>query len=233
MTTFTITQETCKFGFHDHITLDPALSIPEQLNRKKLYYRRPSDTGNPLKIQKIIEENSSLRIDFGWSFEASAMFETIINECIEKITPKYNIGVNHMTSDARCSWIGFMPANTFEKKMYEELSLYGMIIFNNELTSYQEEVVEYIVSHKIYKQHSLTRDNRYRFNYMKSIRKNEDALVDAYWQYIEAIKDTIQLKQIPRDIIEEDLGCHFLYYPTLFFELISLTKLKGELYEWR
>ena len=231
MATFSITQETCTFGFHDHITLDPLQPIATQLARQRLFHCRGTDLGNPLKIQKIIENNASLRINFGWSFESAEMFETIMAECIDKISPKYNIGVSNLTSDTRCSWLGFLPANVFERTVYEELSIYGMVIFNNELVAFQEEVTDYVASHKIYKQHSLTRDDRYRFNYLKSIRKNEAALEDAFYQYINAIKDTIQLKQIPRDIIEEDLGCHFLHHPDLFFQLLSITKLKGELYE--
>ena len=159
------------------------------------------------------------------------MFETIMAECVERISPKYNIGVSNLTSDMRCSWLGFLPANIFERTAYEDLSIYGMVILNNELVAFQEEVVEYVSTHKIYRQHAFTRDDRYRFNYLKSIRKDEIALTDAFNQYINAIKDTIQLQQIPRDIIEEDIGCHFLHHPDLFFELLSITKLKGELYE--
>jgi hypothetical protein len=154
-----------------------------------------------------------------------------MQECIEKISPKYNIGVNDMVTDLRCSWLGFMPANIFEKVVYEDLSIYGLVLFNNEVVSFQEEVLTHVANHQIFKQHSLTRNDRYRFNYLKSIRQDADALVDAYWQYITAIKDIVQIPQIPRDIIEEDLGCHFLYHPELFFELITITKLKGELYD--
>ena len=229
MTTFSISDETCTFGFQDHATLNPLKSISEQLGRRKLVHRQSSDLGNPFKLQKIIEKNSSLRVSFGWSFESGTMFKTIMAECIENIAPKYNIVVNNMVTDLRCSWIGFMPANIFEKAAYEDLSIYGLVLFNNEVISFQEEVLTHIANHKIYKQHSLTRDDRYRFNYLKSIREDEAALEDTYWQYITAIKDIVQIPQIPRDIIEEDLGCHFLHHPELFFKLLTITKLKGEL----
>jgi hypothetical protein len=226
---FTISDETSTFGFHSHVNLDPLRSVPNQLSRRTLHHRRSEDKGDPVKLQKIIQENSSLRIDFGWSFESPIMFETIMGECIEKIAPKYNIGVSNLVSDGRCSWLGFLPANIFERVVYEDLSTYGLVIFNNEVVGFQEEVVEYVINHKIYKQHSLTRNDRYRFEYLKSIRQDKNALEDVYWQYINAIKDTVQIHCIPRDIIEEDLGCHFLYHPDLFFELIAFTKLKGEL----
>jgi len=104
-----------------------------------------------------------------------------------------------------------------------------MILFNNEIIAYEEEIVRYIVDHRTFKQHALTRDSRYRFNYLKSIRDDVNALEDAYWQYLAAIHETVQIPQIPRDIIEQDLGCHFLKYPILFSELLSITALKGEL----
>lgn len=229
MAQFYISDETCTFGFHDHVSLDPLRSVSEQLNRKRLFHRRTGDCGNPFSIQKIIEQNSSLRVDFGWSFESDGMFRTILSECLDKIAPKYNVGMINMTSDMRCSWLGFMPFDVFERSVYEDLSVYGMILFNNEVIAFEEEVVEYVVNHKVYKQHSLTRNDRYRFEYLKSIRQDPDALEDAYWQYLNAIHDIVQIQEIPRDIIEEDLGCHFLYHPTLFFELLSITKLKGEL----
>lgn len=229
MAQFYISDETCTIGFHDHVTIDPLRPIVDQLNRRKLFHRKSGDTGNPFSIQKIIEQNSSLRVDFGWSFESDDLFRTILDECVEKISTKYNIGMVNIISDMRCSWLGFMPHDVFEKVIYENLSLYGMVLFNNEIISFQEEIVESVVNHKIYKQHSLTRNDRYRFSYLKSIRNDADALEAAYWQYLNAIHETIQIQQIPRDIIEEDLGCHFLHHPDLFFELLSITKLKGNL----
>jgi hypothetical protein len=229
MTTFAITDETCTFGFHDHVSLDPLRPIIEQLDRKKLFHRRSGDCGNPFRIQKIIEQNSSLRVDFGWSFESESMYKTILDECIDKIAPKYNIGMIDMTSDMRCSWLGFVPFDLFNRDIYEKLSMYGMILYNNEVVAFEEEVVQFVVDHKLFKQHSLTRNERYRFEYLKSIRQDSEALEDAYWQYLHAIQEITQIREIPRDIIEEDIGCHFLYHPALFFELLSITKLKGEL----
>jgi hypothetical protein len=230
MTTFIIRQESCTIGFNNHVTLNPLISVPVQLNRRQLFHRKSGSDGSSFKIQKIIEDNISLRIDFGWSFESEEIYKTIMSECICAIAPKYNTSIN-LISDKRCSWLGFSPFNVFEKIVYENLDTYHLILFNNEIVSFQEDIVNYIANHKIYKQHSLIRDVRYRFDYLKSVRKDKDALEDIYWQYIDAIKETVQLTEIPRDIIEEDLGCHFLHYPTLFFELIAFTKLKGELYE--
>lgn len=229
MTTFYITDETCTFGFHDHVSPDPLRPITEQLDRKKLFHRRSGDCGNPFNIQKIIEQNSSLRIDFGWSFESDSMYKTILGECIDKIVPKYNIGMIDMTSDMRCSWLGFLPFDILNRDIYEDLSTYGLILYNNEVISFEEEIVQYIVDHKLFRQHSLTRNDQYRFEYLKSIRQDPDALEDTFWQYLTAIHEITQIQEIPRDIIEQDLGCHFLYHPTLFFELLSITKLKGEL----
>lgn len=137
--------------------------------------------------------------------------------------------MGNLVSDLRCDWIGFI--GPCDGPVYEDLSIYSLIIFNNDLIKYQEEIINFILNHPTYKQHALTRNDRYRFKYLKSIRKDGDALEAAYWQYIEAIRDTMNMPTLSRDIIEEDIGCHFLYHPELFFELITLTTLKGYLYE--
>lgn len=226
---FIISNETKNIDFHERIIIDPCLTVHSQLNRRQLFQRSSGGIGNPLSIQKIIEQNSSLRIDFGWSFESETQFKSIIVECIEKISPKYNIDMIDIISDMRCSWIGFLPLDKDTRMAYANLSMYEMILFNNEIIAFEEEIVKYIVGHRVFRQHALTRDSRYRFNYLKSIREDADALEDAYWQYLTAIHDTVQIPQIPRDIIEQDLGCHFLKYPVLFSGLLLMTKLKGEL----
>jgi len=32
-------------------------------------------------------------------------------------------------------------------------------------------------------------------------------------------------------LIEEYIGCHYLYHPDLFFELVDFYKLKGSVYD--
>ncbi len=168
MVKFSISDDTSTFGFHDHVLLNPIKSIGVQLNRRRLYHRHGVDKGNPSMLHKIIEENSSLRIDFNWAFECPEMLQTVMDDCIADVAPKYNIGMNNIVSDLRCSWIGFVPLNVFERTVYEELSTYGMILFNNEVSSFQEDLMQHVVDHTLYKQHALTRDDRYRFGFMKS-----------------------------------------------------------------
>ncbi len=229
MSKFILSDDTDYSRFHDHVTLNPLKSIDEQLQRKRLFHRHAGSVGDPFSIQQIIEQNSSLRVDFGWSFESDDYIKSILDECMEKIVPKYNPNMINIVSDMRCSWIGFTPLSISERTVYENLSMHDTIVFNNEIISFEKEIVEYIVNHKIFKQHALTRDSIYRFEYFKSIRKNASALEGAYWLYLDAIHDTIQIPQIPRDIIEQDIGCHFLNYPELFYELLTITKLKGNL----
>ena len=231
MASFSISNETYNMGFTSYVTLNPLEPVRTQLDRRRLVHRKDVKSGNLARLQRIIEENSSLKVNFGWSFESGDMFCTIMEDCMQKLLPKYNINVGNIITDIRCSWLGFVPDNMFEKSAYENLSAYGLVLFNNEMASFQEDVVEFVSSNKVYRQHSLTRDGRYRYNLLKTLRKDKDALEDIFWQYINAIRDTIQLHSIPRDIVEEDLGCHFLQYPELFFELMAFAKLKGEIYE--
>ena len=230
MKQFIILTEPCTIGFYKHIYLNLLDSGIEENNKKRINLEKSRYiTSNELK--RIIDNTASLRVDFGWSFENERQYKQIMNECLEKVVSKYDFSPTNLISDMRCSWIGFVPYNTFEKKIYEDLSLYALIYFNNKLVDFQNEVMQFIINHRIFLQHSILRNDLYRFEKFKKIRKNKEALVDAYHFYIEACKDVSYVSAMPRDILEEQIGCHFLYYPDLFFELLEISVLKGEIYE--
>ena len=86
------------------------------------------------------------------------------------------------------------------------------------------------MNHRIFKQHALMRDNNYRFSYFKSRRDNKAELAEAYHFYMNSIHEACLLNQVTRDIVELDIGCHFLSCPDLFFELLEFSILKGEIY---
>jgi hypothetical protein len=231
MERFIITEQTCTIGFYEHVKLNICKPIEDQLNRRKLISRTYRTKGSIDGLKKIIENNSSLRISFGWSFESSAQYKRMMEECMEEVGPHYNMFLGTMASDGRCDWLGFLPFNTFDKLMYEDLGIYGMIIFNNELIDFQTDVVKFISEYKLFKQHSLLRNSDYRFDYYKSIRNNVDELAEAFHYFVDSIKDTVNIETIPRQYIEEQIGCHYLYHPDIFFELLEFYKLKGVIYE--
>lgn len=232
MNRFTITEDSCTTGFHEHVTLDPLKPVVDQLRRRKLHFRSGSDQGNPRKMLNIIAENSSLRIAFGWSFESIYIYSKIMKECIEAIEPQHNIFT--MTSDSRCDWLGFMPFNIFQRAEYEDLDVRNLIAFNNDLIDFQVDVLSFLLQNKIFLQHSLMRNNDYRFNYFKARRTDRTALSDAFGYYLECAAADCGVESIeglPLKLIEEDIGCHYLRHPDLFFELLSFHVLKGNIYE--
>jgi len=231
MEKFTITEDSCSIGFHEHVTLTLFKPVEEQLRRRYLYSRSGESRGNPTAIKKIIEENSSLRIAFGWSFESMHVYKEMMKECVEEISPKYNILTGNMMTDGRCDWLGFIPFNTFDKAAYEDMSLYSLLLFNNELVEFQTDVVRFILQHEAFLQHSLMRNDDYRFNYFKVRRKDPIALGDAFNYYLECVKGTCGIDKLPRRLLEEYIGCHYLHHPDLFFELVDFYKLKGSLYD--
>lgn len=234
MDRFIISGDPCSFGFAEHVNLDPRKNTSEQLNRRFLHVRSGRvgrAQGDAHALRKIIDKNASLRIDFGWSFESAYHYNTIMKEAVETITPKYNIGVSHMVSDMRCSWLGFIPYNVFERTVYEDLNVYGLIQFNNELVAFQNEIVEFISTHKIFLQHSILRNDRYRFAFFKEVRKDPEKLASAFHDYMEAVKEVSLINSLPRFILEEQIGCHFLHQPDLFFELLEFSILKGDICE--
>ena len=228
---FVITDETCTVGFQEHATLNLFKPIEEQLGRRRLIHRSTREKGNSQLLKKIIDTNSSLRISFGWSFESAYHYRTMMNECIEVVAPRYNIFTGTMVSDAKCSWLGFLPFNTFDKIVYEDMNLYSLVLYNNELIDFQIDVVKFISEHKIFKQHSFLRNSDYRFDYLKAMRHRPDELSEAFHYYLESIEDTVGIRTIPRQHIEEQIGCHYLHHPEIFFELLEFYKLKGQIYE--
>jgi hypothetical protein len=229
MERFIITTETCTMGFQEHVTINLLQPIYKQLNRHVIGFTNTKDSIHD--ILNIIEENSSLRVDFGWSFESSFFYKTIMDDCIKQIIPNFIDSIGCMTSDMRCSWLGFVPYNTFERAAYENLNMYELILFNNEIVDFQYNVVKFVTEHILYRQHALLRNNRYRFAVFKEVRKDPIALADKYHYYMKAINEVGLINSLPRELLEEHIGSHFLYYPDLYFELLEFSLLKGEVYE--
>lgn len=232
---FDVTIETCSVGFQEHVNISHLRPISEQLNRRRLHVRRTPDLGNHNELKKIVERNSSLRVDFGWSFESLRHYETIMSDCIEKVFPRFDLGsyrpFGSLTTDLRCSWLGFLPFDIFEHDILNNMTVPQLIFFNNEIIAFQTEVIEFISQHKIYKQHSLLRNYAYKFDYFKQFRKDPDALTEAYNYYMEAIRDACLLTSISRDLLEMEIGCHFLHNPDLFFQLLDFSILQGMVYD--
>lgn len=186
-------------------------------------------------FKNIIYENSSLRLDFGWSLESSDHLNTIMNDCIATIFPKYDIvglrPFGSITSDLRCSWIGFIPFNVFEKVIFDEMDITELRNFNNNMIQFQIDIIQFITNHKIFQQHSLLRDSMYKFEFFKKRRKDPAALSDAFCYYIDAIRDSNAIHSISRDILEMEIGCHFLHNADLFFQLLDFSILKGTVHE--
>ena len=187
--------------------------------------------GDIQAIKKIIVNNSSLRIGFGWGFESTLIMKEMMDECMANVAPLFNANAGNMTSDMRGDWIGFVPFNIFEQSIFDNMSLYSLIVFNNELINFQVAVVDFILQHKDYRYHAFMRDSYHRYRYMRKIRKDPLALTDAFHYYIDAVRETTGIDTLPRLFAEEMIGCHYLHNPDLFFELVEFYTLKGTLYD--
>lgn len=227
MTQFIIQSDPYQSGFNHHVTLNLEEPIDEQLSRWRLDNGYVYDEVE-FTIRRVIVRNSSLRVDFGWSFESEEHFKQIMHDCIKEVAPKYKYDFGTIVSDTRCSWLGFVQFNIFERDEYEQLDKDSQVIFNNQLIAFQIELVTKITEHNIFIQHSLLRNNSYRYKFFKSKRKDRNLLSSAYQCYVTAIKESGMLIKIPKEIIETDIGCHYLNHPDLFFELLEFSILKGD-----
>ena len=132
--TFEILIESKAIGFQEHYTMNPVKSIKDTLQRRVLHHRADRESeSNRAELKKIIDTTASLRVGFGWSFEDISTFTQLINKCMAESASNFNIGLNGLVSDLSGDWIGFRPYNVFERAIFEDLSTYGLIIFNNEL----------------------------------------------------------------------------------------------------
>lgn len=228
MTKFELTEEARTIGFEEHYQLSPVKSISDTLPRRRLFNRRAESDNNALR--RIIEQTASLRVSFGWSFENSSQFSSMMLECIDLSLEHHAIGMNSVISDMTCSWFGFKPYNVFERSVFEDLSTQGLIIFNNELVDYQIDTISRIQQHPLFLWHSILRNELYRFNFFKTIRKNPDDLKDSFRYMVSAINNVTGTDAIPVSVIEELIGCHYLHHPDVFFESLNFYLLSGKLY---
>jgi len=228
---FNILPDTCTTGFQTHATIDLDKPIPEQLHRRTLFFRTGIDNGNILELQKILEWNSSLRVGFGWSFESATVFQRLMAECEMYVKPSFLGDIVEIVSDNRCDWFGFVPFNAFDKEYYKDLGLEDLIHFNNAVIDYQTRVVKFVTTHPMYRAHAMVRNDSYRFEYFKRIRKDPIALSAAFQYYVDSVNMSSGVNTIPRDIIDEMIGCHYLEHPNVFFELLDFNILKGTMYK--
>ena len=231
MERFVITNKTCNINFLECVKLDITKPIEQQLNRFRLVSRIGRERGNVQELRDIIDKTSSLKVSFGWNFKSRDQFEIMMQECIAEVTPDYNMLTGTLVSDLALNWIGFMPFDVFDKMVYQDLGIYGLILFNNELVNYQIDVISFVSRHKFYIQNSLLQNPDYRFKYYKSIRNNQVALLEAFHYYIDSVISVDDTTLITRRRVEETIGYHYLNYPEVFFELLEFYKLKGVIHE--
>jgi glutaredoxin-related protein len=154
-----------------------------------------------------------------------------MKDCQSAIRSPFTGFTVSLISDRHADWFGFEPFNVFDKMFYNDLCVEDLVYFNNKLIEYQTEIVKFVASHKIFRNHLILRDRYFRFDYFKTRRKDPVALSESFQYYMDAICDVMGLSHIPRDVIEEDVGCHFLHHPSVFFELLEFYKLKGQINE--
>jgi hypothetical protein len=155
----------------------------------------------------------------------------MLADIVDSISPKHHSGCGVLVSDVRCSWVGFMPFNEFDRQIYDGLDIQGLIDFNNDLIGFQTEIIDAVSTCDLYLKHALLRDDRYRYNYFRKLRMDPAALTEGFLYYISAVKDAASMTCIPRELLEEQIGCHFLYNPSIFFELLNFSILDGSIHE--
>ncbi len=210
--------------------IDPCEPIAGQICRRALKYVQGLSGDNERnEILQLLEWNSSLGVWFQWSFRQDE-FSKILSECEASVKPEFTGNIASVYSDNSCSWIGFLQFDTFDRLYYQDLCIEDLIDFNNRLIRYQTAVVEFITSHPLYKQYGIVYNDTYRYRHFKQLRKDPVALSGAFQYYIDSLLQ-IGFAKVSVDTIDVDIGCHYLYHPDVYFELLDFNKLKGTVSE--
>lgn len=100
----------------------------------------------------------------------------------------------------------------------------------DEMIEYQRNIINQIINHAIFKRNALIFYEPYRHDRFLNIRNNTESLCDLARYYIESMHSTYNVFAT-EEIIEKEIGYHFLKFPDLYFELITFYKLKGMIHE--
>lgn len=215
---FTYSMEINDFSLRRHI---PVLEIISgELNDE----RSRSHTFTKEKVVMSIQFNESLSFGFGFSVKPSNILEKIVSECLEKISNISFSGI--IVSGRHCSSINFVPA---KDNNFMHLSLAELIDYHKDLIKFQITFIKLLTEHSLFIQSGLFRCNEYRFRAFKDIRNNRSKLIDLYNLYINAGTDLKTFSANDKDIVESEIGCHFLGDPSLFYELINFSILQGKI----
>jgi hypothetical protein len=228
MIKFEFGQDTQKKGFSEQVTVNMYEPVENWLRRAELSVESIHiDTTSRLAFKKTILWNSSLRVDFGWSFDSNRSIHYMMEDVINSVQASSMYIRCNIVTDTQLNWIGFLPYNIFETVDFDSLSNYGLIVFNNNLIKIQTDIISKVISHKRFLEHAILRDSSYRYNFFRSIRHDENILSDAFHSYMDAFAAAGIVSHIPIEMIEQDIGSHFLRHPDLFFELMNFYTLKG------
>lgn len=197
--------------------------------RPELYRDTVSNTATVVEALKTIRNNSSLRLNFYWSFESMGMLESVITDCLNIIKPPLAPEYCSMISDPGCNWIGFKKYNDFTCLRLQETVPDHLVEFNETLVEYQSDVAQFISNHCLFKQHEIIRDDVYRYNTFSALKDDREQLYDAFQYTMESLLNTSGVSPIPLSIVEAMIGCHYLRHPDIFFELVDFNILQGNI----
>lgn len=179
-------------------------------------------------LVRSIRQFSGLYIDFGWAFETPDDIELIFNDFLDNYyKSKYDFG--DIFTDHRCSWFGFEPLWPINTSYLDDMSLEELNTYQEQLVDYQIDVITHVQNHPLIFKYFLTRDSEFRFDYLKSKRENIDELTNGFWEYVTASMEISRFPYVFKDILEKEIGCHFIDHSSIYHELLLVLKLKGQI----
>lgn len=186
------------------------------------------ETGDSALL-RVLHQNSGLHVGFDWSFENTDLLNRVVEDCVNAVTLSGLILMQEIVTDFRADWIGFMPIDMEHTMRYSVYTVGEAISMNHNIVRFQYEFLQNLYKHPLAQQNCLLNDRDYRYWYFKQRTGNTDQLIEAYHYYMQGIHTILGISRISRDIVNMDIGCHYLSNPELFEELLNFSKLKGEI----
>lgn len=217
----------------DYSTLVRILNVDSGIDSDSLYRTilfHTQDPGRALRQQLLhtIQHNSSLRVQWPIQFESWTLYQAVVQAAVEQQGAGGVAQV--MVTDSELDWLGFTGHDMFDLDRINCYNHRQLIDFNNSMVNSQVSMVRAICSHKLFVQHLLLKDPDYRYRYFLERRNSRAELSQAYFFYIDSVKNIQQAQSVAQQQIEQEIGCHFISAAELYFELLSFSRLTGTVY---
>jgi hypothetical protein len=218
------------------ITYDYRQPVGLQLHRRRVHHNLYLSDEQAPELLEIACNNSSLMIDLGYAAFKEAAVQTELTQIIKEVD-HHGIGLTvPVTTNSDCTFLTFHELDMHTMADLNCSRIEDLTLFNNRLIDYQTSLIERVVQQPVFTRNLLVYNSDYRFGVFKAARECPDQLSELFQTYIDCLLEArVPMAPltavVPMWMVEQEIGCHFLGKPGLFYELVGFNVLKGNINE--